>query len=76
MAKSSGVGRRSDTGRFVSVSIAARERTVPLSSAEYVFAGGKGEAAYKLTKIIEGSSKRYSLRSAKGGAFLSSKKAS
>ncbi|HEX2763481.1 MAG TPA: hypothetical protein VHM92_06500 [Allosphingosinicella sp.] len=76
MAKMSAVERRSDTGRFVSVNIAARERTVPRSSAEYVFAGGKGEAAYKLTKIIEGSGTRYSLRSTKTGVFLSSKKAS
>lgn len=70
MVKTSRTGRRSETGRFLSVSIAARERTVPRSSAEYVFAGGKGEAAYKLTQIIEGSSKRYSHRSSKTGATL------
>ena len=68
--------RQSDSGRFVSVTVAARERTVPRSSAEYVFAGGKGEAAYKLTKIIQGSERRFSRRSAKTGAFIPSKAAS
>jgi hypothetical protein len=45
--------------------IAARERTVPRSSAAYVYAGGKGEAAYKLIRIIEGHDKRFSERADK-----------
>jgi hypothetical protein len=76
MAKNSRSAGRSESGRFEPANIAARERTVPRSSAEYVLAGGKGEAAYKLTKIIEGSGKRWSLRSAKTGAFLPTKAAS
>jgi len=70
MARISGLRRPRDGAPFVSVNVAARERTVPRSSAEYVFAGGKGEAAYKLTKIIEGSGKRWSRRSLKAGTLL------
>ena len=70
MGKAKTIGRSSSSGRFTT-NVAARERTVPKSSAAYVYAGGKGEAAYKLSKIIEGSShKRFSRRSAKTGAFL------
>lgn len=58
--------RDSSSGRFVEASIAARERTVPRSSAHYILAGGKGEAAYRLSKIIEGSEKRFSKRPMKG----------
>lgn len=57
-------GERIATGRFTA-QIAARERTVSKSSAAYVYAGGKGEAAYRLSKVIEGSAKRYSRRGTK-----------
>ncbi len=69
MAKTRSIGRSAKNGRYVST-IAARERGVAKSSAAYVYAGGKGEAAYKLSKIIEGSSERYSRRDAKSGAFV------
>lgn len=66
MAKQSSSSHRSSkTGQFLSVSIAARERVVPRSSAAYVLAGGRGEPAYRLAKIIEGSNGRYSERSCK-----------
>lgn len=76
MAKISQPAKQIGNGSCGSIAIAVRERTVPRSSADYVFAGGKGEAAYKLTKIIEGSGKRWSQRSLKTGAFLGTKTAS
>lgn len=74
MAKARTVGRSAKTGRFGSTQIAARERVVAKSSAAYVYAGGKGEAAYNLSKIIEGSEKRYSHRDGKTGAFLNAER--
>lgn len=76
MAKISRITRSSRDGRFISVNIAARERTVPQSSADYVLSGGRGEAAYKLTKIIEGSGKSFSYRSGKIGGITPPKTAS
>ena len=70
MAKARTVGRSAKTGRFGTTQIAARERVVAKSSAAYVYAGGKGEAAYKLSQIIEGSEKRYSRRDGKTGSFM------
>jgi hypothetical protein len=59
-----------DVPRAATIHIAARERTVPRWSAAYVYAGGKGEAAYKLIGIIEGHDKRFSERAGKN-PFLS-----
>ena len=54
MGNMSKAGRSSNSGKFVPVGIAARERTLARSSARYIFAGGKGQAAYDLSKIIAG----------------------
>jgi hypothetical protein len=65
MAKNDRSAKGSRTGNFVPVHIAARERILPRSSADYVFAAGRGEAAYRLLKIIEGSDKPFSRRKSK-----------
>lgn len=71
MAKyNSSRGRDAKSGRFVDVTIAARERVVSRSSAAYVLSGGRGEAAYRLSQIIDGTNGPYSQRSAKTGTLL------
>ncbi len=67
------IGRDGRSGKFVPVGVAARERTLSRSSADYVFAGGKGQAAYALTQIIESAGKRSYGRSMRSGRSITSK---
>jgi hypothetical protein len=67
------IGRDSPSGKLFPVGVAARERTLSRSSADYVFAGGKGQAAYALTQIIESAGRRYHARSMRSGRFITSK---
>ncbi|WP_310474359.1 hypothetical protein [Sandarakinorhabdus sp.] len=62
MASNPTAARGEATGN-VTVKVAARERVVSKSSAAYVLSRGKGEAAYRLSRIIDGQAKPYSSRS-------------
>ena len=62
MGKRSHSNRNGSSDRGGEIGVASRERVVTRSSAAYVLSGGRGQSAYRLSKVIEGSDRRFSRR--------------